>query len=55
MFDAEIILRAVKRGARIQEFPIAWRADLDSRLSQMKMPSHILTALIKIKQALAKV
>ena len=33
MFDIEIILRAIKAGYKIKEFPITWTADLDSRLS----------------------
>ena len=54
MFDIEIILRAVKKDFRIKEFPIEWKADLDSRLSQVKMPVKMLTELIKIKHAIAE-
>ena len=53
MFDIEIILRASKQNLCIREFPVQWHADLDSRLSQMKMPLHILISLIKIRQALS--
>jgi len=50
MFDIEIILRAVKAGYRIQEFPIEWTADLDSRLSLSRMPGHIIADLLKIRK-----
>jgi len=54
MFDIEIILRAKKHNLRIKEFPIEWRADLDSRLSQVRMPVNMLSELIKIKRAVSK-
>ena len=53
MFDIEIILRALKRGYRIKEFPIEWTADLDSRLSVNKSAKQVLTELFKIKSYLA--
>jgi dolichyl-phosphate beta-glucosyltransferase len=53
MFDIEIILRAKKNNLRIKEFPIEWKADLDSRLSQVRMPIRMLSELIKIKQAVS--
>jgi len=50
MFDIEIILRALKQGYRIKEFPIDWTADHDSRLSQMRMPLHVLSELRRLKK-----
>lgn len=32
LFDVEILIRAHNKGLRIQEFPIHWTCDLDSRL-----------------------
>ena len=52
MFDIEIILRAVKQGYRIKEFPIEWTADLDSRLSLMRVPWRVWSEWIRIKRAL---
>jgi dolichyl-phosphate beta-glucosyltransferase len=49
MFDVEIILRSQRQGLRIQEFPLKWTSDHDSRLSQMKMPGMIIRELIRIK------
>jgi glycosyltransferase involved in cell wall biosynthesis len=52
MFDIEIILRAVKRGYRIQEFPIEWTADLDSRLLLSRMPGRVIAELYQIRKFL---
>ena len=49
MFDIEIILRAVKAGYRIKEFPISWTADLDSRLSPTASFFQIISELGSIK------
>lgn len=54
MFDIEIILRASKNGYRIREFPVEWKADLDSRLSQVRMPFSMFFELAKIKRAISK-
>lgn len=50
MFDIEIILRAVKAGYKIKEFPITWTADLDSRLSPASSVFQVLSELGKIKR-----
>lgn len=52
MFDIEIILRAVKADYRIQEFPIEWTADLDTRLSLSRIPWRLITELYQIKKRL---
>ncbi len=49
MFDVEIILRAVKAGYKIKEFPISWTADLDSRLSVTATFFSIFTELRRMK------
>ncbi|MCH7859553.1 MAG: glycosyltransferase family 2 protein, partial [Candidatus Marinimicrobia bacterium] len=53
MFDIEIILRARQQGYRIREFPIAWTADPDSRLSVTRTSRTVLTELWAIKRSLA--
>jgi dolichyl-phosphate beta-glucosyltransferase len=53
MFDIEIILRAVKKGYRIKEFPVEWACDPDSRLSVAKTPWPVLAELRALKRALA--
>jgi len=52
MFDIEIILRALKQGLRIKEFPIYWTCDTDSRLSPAKSFWHVFTELMRIKKQL---
>jgi dolichyl-phosphate beta-glucosyltransferase len=52
MFDLEIILRALRKGYRIQEFPLEWTCDRDSRLSLTRSPGQILRELADIKRAL---
>jgi len=52
MFDMEIILRALKKGYRIKEFPVYWSCDIDSRLSPAKSFSTIFVELLKIKSIL---
>jgi dolichyl-phosphate beta-glucosyltransferase len=52
MFDIEIILRALRQGYKIKEFPIYWTCDRDSRLSPAKSFRRILNELIKIRHAL---
>lgn len=54
MFDLEIILRALRKGYRIQEFPLEWTCDRDSRLSLTRSPRQILRELTDIKRALKK-
>ncbi len=49
LFDIEIILRALQQGFRIQEFPVEWTCDPDSRLSVTRSPRHILQELFEIK------
>lgn len=52
MFDVEIILRALRSGYRIKEFPIQWTADRDSRLSLAKSPWGMMKELLRIKRKL---
>jgi len=50
MFDIEVILRAVKQGYKIKEFPIQWRCDSDTRLKPIRSLRGIIGELINIKQ-----
>ncbi len=53
MFDIEIILRAMKRGYRIAEFPVEWTCDPDSRLSVARTPWPVLSELRRIRRAMS--
>jgi len=50
MFDIEIIMRALKQGYRIKEFPVEWTADIDSRLKLLKIPLAMIKELSSIKR-----
>ena len=52
MFDIEIILRAFQLGYSIQEFPIEWTVDHDSRVNLKRTLFRILQELAKIKKQL---
>lgn len=53
MFDLEIILRALRKGYRIKEFPVEWTSDPDSRLSFFKTLVSLFPELRRIKKILA--
>jgi dolichyl-phosphate beta-glucosyltransferase len=53
MFDIEIILRAVRKGYRIGEFPVQWVCDRDSRLSVTHTPWPVLAELRALRRAMA--
>lgn len=53
MFDIEIILRALREGYRIREFPVEWTCDRDSRLRPVHSAKQVLRELGKIKNSLA--
>ena len=52
LFDVEIILRASIKGYRIQEFPIEWTSDPDSRLSVSRTLLSMFSELRSIRKAL---
>lgn len=54
MFDVEIIMRALKQGYRIKEFPVEWTCDRDSRLSPARSLWRILSELMTIKRVLSE-
>jgi len=52
MFDIEILLRALRKGYRVTEFPVEWRCDWDSRLHPARGAGHTLKELRRIKRDL---
>ena len=52
MFDIEIILRALKHGFRIVEFPVEWTCDRDSRLGIRRSAPAILKDLLRLRLTL---
>ena len=53
MFDIEIILRALRRGYRIAEFPVRWSNDGDSRYDPVRGTLRNFRELRALRQALA--
>ncbi len=52
MFDIEVILRALRKNLRIEEFPVEWACDLDSRLSVTRTPWPVLAELRALRRAM---
>jgi dolichyl-phosphate beta-glucosyltransferase len=52
MFDIEILLRALRAGYRVIEFPVEWRCDYDSRLHTAQDGAGAFTELRQIKRRL---
>lgn len=53
-FDIEILLRAVRHGYRIGEFPVEWACDCDSRISIHHTSWRVLRELLRIRAILAR-
>ncbi len=51
-FDIEIILRAVKKRYRIQEFPVEWFCDPDTRLAPVMISGNVFAEFLKIKRSI---
>ena len=49
MFDVEIILRALRRGYRIVDFPVRWTNDEDTRLDPVRGTVDIIRSLANIR------
>ena len=54
-FDVEIILKALKKGYRIAEFPIEWQSDRDTRVKFFQMSGRLFPELLRIKKEIAKI
>lgn len=53
LFELEIILKALRRGYRLEEFPVEWTCDLDSRLRPGSQAGSVLKELLQVR-SLAK-
>jgi dolichyl-phosphate beta-glucosyltransferase len=54
MFELEILLRALKQGCRIEEFPVEWTCDLDTRLRPGNHAGGVAKELFNIRSMLKK-
>jgi glycosyltransferase involved in cell wall biosynthesis len=53
LFELEIILKALRRGYRLEEFPVEWTCDLDTRLRPASQAGGVLKELLRVR-SLAK-
>jgi dolichyl-phosphate beta-glucosyltransferase len=53
LFELEIIRKALRRGYRLEEFPVEWTCDLDSRLRPGSQAGSVLKELLQVR-SLAK-
>jgi hypothetical protein len=54
VFDVEVLLRALRKGYRVKEFPVEWCCDMDSRLHPARNAAWILKEMIAVRIALAR-
>lgn len=54
LFEIEAILRAVRRGLRVEEFPIEWTCDLDTRLHAAADGAGVIRELFRVRSLARK-
>jgi glycosyltransferase involved in cell wall biosynthesis len=54
LFELEIILKALRRGYKIEEFPVEWTCDLDTRLRPASQAGSVLKELLKVRSLTRK-
>lgn len=54
LFDLEIIIRAIRQGYTIIEFPVEWTCDLDSRLRPASHAKQVIKDLFKVRKIAKK-
>jgi dolichyl-phosphate beta-glucosyltransferase len=54
LFELEILLRALKKGYRIEEFPVEWTCDLDTRLKPGSDAGKVLKEMLEVRSIIKK-
>jgi glycosyltransferase involved in cell wall biosynthesis len=54
LFELEILLRALKKGYRIEEFPVEWTCDLDTRLRPGSDAGKVLKEMLQVRSIIKK-
>ena len=54
LFELEILLRALKRGYRIEEFPVEWTCDLDTRLRPGSDAVGVIKEMFQVRSIIKK-
>ncbi len=54
LFELEIILKALRLGYRVEEFPMTWTCDLDTRLRPGSQARSLLRELLAVRRAVRR-
>ena len=54
LFELEVLLRALRRGYRVEEFPVEWTCDLDTRLNPGNHAAGVAKELLGIRSMMKK-
>jgi dolichyl-phosphate beta-glucosyltransferase len=54
LFELEVIHRALRRGLRIEEFPVEWTCDLDTRLHPSSHGAEVIRELLRVRSLARK-
>ena len=54
LFELEVLLRALRRGYRVEEFPVEWTCDLDTRLDPRGHAAGVAKELLSIRSMMKK-
>ncbi len=54
LFEVEILLRALQKSYRVEEFPVEWTCDLDTRLRPAHIALNVLKELFRIRSIMKK-
>jgi len=54
LFELEIILKALKRGYRVEEFPVEWSCDPDTRLRPGSQAFGVFRELLRVRSIIKK-
>jgi dolichyl-phosphate beta-glucosyltransferase len=54
LFELEVLLRALRRGYRVEEFPVEWTCDLDTRLNPGSHAAGVAKELFSIRSMMKK-
>ena len=55
VFELEILLRALKRNYRIEEFAVEWSCDLDTRLRPRNDAAGVFKEMLKVRSEISKI
>ncbi|UCE22353.1 MAG: glycosyltransferase [Candidatus Aminicenantes bacterium] len=54
LFEIEILLRALQKDYRVEEFPVEWTCDLDTRLRPGRIAFRVLKELFRVRSIVKK-